>query len=39
MQRLLLTAMTALLLSVGTTWAGQLEDALAANARGDYATA
>lgn len=39
MKRLLLTVMAALLLSVGVAWADHLEDALAANARGDYATA
>jgi TPR repeat protein len=35
-KRLLLTAMTVLLLSVGTTRAGDFEDALTANARADY---
>lgn len=39
MERLLLPMMTALLLSVGTTWAGPLENAEAAYERGDYATA
>ena len=37
MKRLLLTTMTALLLSVGTTWAGPFEDGVAAHKRGDYA--
>ena len=31
--------MTALLLSVGTTWAGPFEDGVAAHNRGDYANA
>jgi uncharacterized protein len=38
-KRLLLTAMTALLLSVGTTWAGPFEDGVAAHKRGDFETA
>ena len=39
MTRLFLSIGTALLLTVGTVWAGPLEDATAANKRGDYATA
>ena len=39
MTRLLLSIGTALLLTVGTVWAGPFEDATAANKRGDYATA
>jgi TPR repeat protein len=39
MRRLLLTVVTVLLLSVGTAWAGPLEDGVAAYQRGDYATA
>ena len=39
MTRLLLSIVTALLLTAGTVWAGPLEDATAANKRGDYATA
>jgi len=38
-KRLLLTAMTALLLSVSAAWAGPFEDGVAASERGDYATA
>jgi hypothetical protein len=37
--RLLLTALTALLLSVGAAWAGPVEDGRAASQRDDYATA
>lgn len=39
MKRLLLLAMTALLLSVGMTWAGSSEDFDASYARGNYAKA
>ena len=39
MTRLLPSIGTALLLTAGTVWAGPLEDATAANKRGDYATA
>ena len=38
MTRLLLSVGAALLLTVGTVWAGPLEDATAAYKRGDYAT-
>ena len=38
-KRLLLTAMTVLLLGIGTGWAGPFEDGVAASRRGDYATA
>ncbi|MEO8340531.1 MAG: tetratricopeptide repeat protein [Nitrospirota bacterium] len=39
MTRLVLSVGAALLLTGGTVWAGPLEDATAANKRGDYATA
>lgn len=39
MTRLILSLGTALLLTAGAVWAGPLEDATAANKRGDYATA
>ena len=39
MQKLLLTAMTALLLTVGSAWAGPLEDGAAADSRGNYSDA
>ena len=39
MKRLLLMAMAALLPGVGTTWAGPIEDGIAAYERGDYAKA
>jgi hypothetical protein len=39
MTRLILSLGTALLLTAGTVWAGPLEDATAANKRGDNATA
>ena len=39
MTRLLLSVGTALLLTAGTVWASPLEDATAANKRGDYASA
>ena len=39
MTRMVLSVGIGLLLTVGTVWAGPLEDATAANKRGDYATA
>lgn len=39
MTRKIISAGIGLMLSVGTVWAGPLEDATAANKRGDYATA
>ncbi len=39
MTRMVLFVGIGLLLTVGTVWAGPLEDATAANKRGDYATA
>ena len=39
MKRLLLMAMAALLLGVGTSWAGPIEDGIAAYESGDYANA
>lgn len=39
MTRMVLSLGIGLLLTVGTVWAGPLEDATAANKRGDYATA
>lgn len=38
-KRLLLKAMTVLLLATGTGWAGPFEDGVAASERGDFATA
>ena len=38
MTRMVLSVGIGLLLTVGTVWAGPLEDATAANQRGDYAT-
>jgi uncharacterized protein len=39
MTRVILSISIGLLLTVGTVWAGPLEDATAANTRGDHATA
>lgn len=39
MTRMVLSVGIGLLLTVGTAWAGPLEDATTANTRGDYATA